>query len=143
MPIMSHNAPSHNLVLQLTLPRRTGRKRKRGSDGPWLPPASSHAAGACQSSEPPDSPRSLSRLDAPRLLRRKLADTAGRYRIQPIGIIKHTHRFRALADFYWDMSKSSFAQRFAHQVLPGDGMFLALLRLGLRPDLRSAHLVNL
>jgi general transcription factor 3C polypeptide 5 (transcription factor C subunit 1) len=55
-------------------------------------------------------------------LRRKLQDNVGKYQVEAVGIIKHTHRFRALADFYWDMNRSDFAQRYALQVLPGDGI---------------------
>lgn len=116
-PIMSHNARSHNVVLKVTVPKRTGRKRKRGTDDPWQGDVEVGDADAAASG-----PRvcSIARLDEPKVLRRKLADNADKYQVEAVGIIKHTHRFRGLADFYWDMSKSSFAQRYADQVLPGD-----------------------
>lgn len=65
--------------------------------------------------------KSVARLDDPRILRRKLQDNVGEYEVEAVGIIKHTHRFRALADFYWDMRRSDFAQRYADQVFTGDG----------------------
>ncbi|KAH8908982.1 hypothetical protein BR93DRAFT_977074 [Coniochaeta sp. PMI_546] len=34
-PLTSHNAASHNVIVKVTVPKRTGRKRKRGSDGPF------------------------------------------------------------------------------------------------------------
>jgi general transcription factor 3C polypeptide 5 (transcription factor C subunit 1) len=107
------------VVLKVTVPKRTGRKRKRGSKGPWL--------GDIDFSEPGEQTFdgvnicSTARLDDPKVLRRKLEDNVGKYEVEAAGIIKHTHRFRGLADFYWDMSKSSFAQRYVDQVLPGDG----------------------
>ncbi|EHK25977.1 uncharacterized protein TRIVIDRAFT_73413 [Trichoderma virens Gv29-8] len=115
-PIMSHNARSHNIVLKVTVPRRTGRKRKRGTDGPWQGDVELQGADT----SPSENVRSIARLDDPRLLRRKLEDNVDKYHVEAVGLIKHTHRFRGLADFYWDMDKSSFAQRFVDQVLPGD-----------------------
>jgi len=35
-PLLSHNSQTRNVLLKITVPRRTGRKRKRGSDGPYL-----------------------------------------------------------------------------------------------------------
>lgn len=52
-----------------------------------------------------------------------MADNVDNYHVEAVGVIKHTHRFRGLADFHWDMSKSKFAQRYVDQVLPGDGIF--------------------
>lgn len=115
-PIMSHNAASHNVVLKITVPRRTGRKRRRGSSGPWegdqeLPHADEQSDRVC----------SIARLDEPKVLRRKLQDNIGQYQVEAAGVINHTHRFRGLADFYWDMSTSSFANRYVDEVLAGDG----------------------
>lgn len=47
-----------------------------------------------------------------------------KYEVEAVGTIKHTHRFRGLADFYWDMSNSSLAQRYVDRVLPGDSEYL-------------------
>ncbi|KAK7402737.1 tau 95 subunit of transcription factor TFIIIC [Neonectria punicea] len=126
-PIMSHNARSHNVVLKVVMPKRTGRKRKRGTNGPWegdveLTDANDATDGTGVEPQAPsqDEVHSRSRLDDPVVLRRKLEDNVDNYQVEPVGVIKHTHRFRGLADFYWDMSKSSFAQRYVNQVLPGD-----------------------
>lgn len=62
----------------------------------------------------------MARLDDPKVLKRKLQDNVDGYHVEAVGIIKHTHRFRALADFYWDMSGSDFAQRYVDEVLPGN-----------------------
>ncbi|KAH0497930.1 hypothetical protein TgHK011_005212 [Trichoderma gracile] len=117
-PIMSHNARSHNVVLKVTVPKRTGRKRKRGTDGPWQ--GDIEIQGTDTSASALGDVQSVARRDDPRLLRRKLEDNVGRYHVEAVGLVKHTHRFRGLADFYWDMDKSSFARRYVDQVLPGD-----------------------
>lgn len=120
-PIMSHNARSHNVVLKVTVPKRTGRKRKRGTDGPW----EGDVEVADAETEPPkDEVSSYARLDDPKVLRRKMADNVDKYQVEAVGVIKNTHRFRGLADFYWDMPKSAFAQRYVDQVLPGDGTWI-------------------
>ncbi|QPC79228.1 hypothetical protein HYE68_009980 [Fusarium pseudograminearum] len=117
-PIMSHNARSHDVVLKVTVPKRTGRKRKRGTDGPWEGDVEVTDA----QDQPPanDKVASYDRLDDPKVLRRKMADNVGNYHVEAVGVIRSTHRFRGLHDFYWDMSKSNFAQRYVDQVLPGD-----------------------
>ncbi|TQV90909.1 RNA polymerase III transcription factor subunit [Cordyceps javanica] len=115
-PIMSHNAASHNIVLKITVPKRTGRKRKRGSSGPWEGDREICDVDEAKSS----SVCSIARQDEPKILRRKLQDNVGHYKVDAVGIVHHTHRFRGLADFYWDMSTSSFANRYVDQVLSGD-----------------------
>ena len=127
-PIMSHNARSHNVVLKVTVPKRTGRKRKRGSNGPWLSDVDlrdTPIAGPPRTSQEyrQNEVHSIARLDEPKSLRRKLEDNLGKYQVEAVGLIKHTHRFRALADFHWDMNKSPFAQRYVEQVLPGNSTF--------------------
>lgn len=120
-PLMSHNARTHNVVLKVTVPKRTGRKRKRGSNGPWqgdLEVSNAESEGSEQVC-------SRARQDEPKVLRRKLAENVGKYDVEAVGLVKHTHRFRGLADFYWDISgRSDFARRYCDQVLPGDGKFL-------------------
>ncbi|KAH7486026.1 hypothetical protein FOMA001_g4190 [Fusarium oxysporum f. sp. matthiolae] len=117
-PIMSHNARSHNVVLKITVPKRTGRKRKRGTDGPWEGDVEINDA----ENQPQENDRvsSHARLDDPKVLRRTMADNVDKYQVEAVGVIRNTHRFRGLADFYWDMSKSSFAQQYVDKVLPGD-----------------------
>lgn len=91
-PITSHNAVTHNVLLKVTVPRRTGRRRKRGTDAPWegeldmadADTATTSATRVC----------SIARLDHPRVLRRKLQDNVGKYDVEAVGIIHHTHRFR-------------------------------------------------
>lgn len=113
---MSHNAASHNVVLKITVPKRTGRKRKRGSSGPWEGDQEIRDAGQASSI------CSIARQDEPKVLKRKLQDNVGRYKVDAVGVVNHTHRFRGLADFYWDLSTSSFTNRYVDQVLTGNGL---------------------
>lgn len=113
---MSHNARTNNVVLKVTVPKRTGRKRKRGSDGPWQGEAEDPTTNNGEQVA------SHGRLDDPKLLRKKLVDNVGRYNVEAVGTSSHTHRFRGLADFYWDSyGRSDFAKRYTDQVLPGNG----------------------
>ncbi len=91
-PLISHNAESHNLLVRVTVPKSTGRKRKRGSDAPWEPdPAAASGHGLSQDAEPAASALGLE--DA-RVLQRKLQDNAGRYTAEVVSQIRQTHRFR-------------------------------------------------
>ena len=35
-PLLSYNSLTRNVLLKITVPKRTGRKRRRGTDGPFL-----------------------------------------------------------------------------------------------------------
>lgn len=74
----SHVTPTSNVVLKITVPKRTDRKRKRGSHGPFVEAQNS------------DSPI---RLDA-RTVFRSLSDNIDKYQIEPIGVVNLTHRYR-------------------------------------------------
>lgn len=116
--MMSHYASSHNVLFKVTVPKRTGRKRKRGSDGPWQ-------GEVHQSAQPtgagPEDLRSKSRLDEPKILRRKLQDNVDRYHAEAVGVIKHTHRYRGMADFNYSMKNNDFMNDFKDKILSGDG----------------------
>ena len=110
VPILSHNGTTTNVLLQITVPKRTGRKRKRGSQDPYLEPS----VAASENEEPAIGPgeqdlptqgeevptsnghniASHSRRDDPVLLRRIMRDNVGKYTFEPVAKINHTHRFR-------------------------------------------------
>ena len=75
---------TQNVLIKVAVPKRTGRKRKRGSSGPFE---------EVMSNERPS--RSIT---APDLLRR-LRDNSDTCALQPVGVIQDTHRFRNLPDF--------------------------------------------
>lgn len=85
---MSHLAAVDNVLLRITLPKRTGRKRKRGSDAPFESHSEGQAQGDVDSRVSSPAP-----LDGAQVLQR-LREVGGRYRAEPVGLVKHTHRFR-------------------------------------------------
>ncbi|KAK3308152.1 RNA polymerase III transcription factor IIIC subunit-domain-containing protein [Chaetomium strumarium] len=138
-PLTSHNALTHNVVLKVTIPRRTGRKRKRGSDGPWEGEVQQPADG--QSSVVSPEVLSRDRLDAPQVIRRKLQDNVGKYTVEPIGVVNSTHRYRGLADFQYALGESKFMQKFVEKVLPGD--VAKLKEFSLQPGIESGTNIDL
>ncbi|KAL2162727.1 hypothetical protein VTH06DRAFT_6563 [Thermothelomyces fergusii] len=138
-PLTSHNALTHNVILKVTVPKRTGRKRKRGTNGPW------EGEVEQPSVEDPSlvSPEVLSRdrLDTPRVIRRKLQDNIGKYTVEPVGIVNNTHRYRGLADFQYSLGESRFMKQFVEKVLPGD--VSKLKEFSLRPGIESGTNIDL
>lgn len=137
-PIVSHNALTHNVVVKVTVPKRTGRKRKRGTDGPFEGPIVDNTSTTTNSNE---EVFSRDRLDAPRILRRKLSDNVGKYTVEPIGVVTNTHRYRGLADFQYAMGNSPFMSRFVDQVLPGD--VAKLKEFAIQPGIESGKNIDL
>ncbi|KAE8346168.1 hypothetical protein BDV24DRAFT_158967 [Aspergillus arachidicola] len=107
-PIQSTSLPSNNILLKVTVPRRTGRKRKRGSDEPFTGVPVSTLGSEFQ-------PRRSARE-----LLRSLSDNVGRYQIEPVGLVSRTHVFRGMPDFAFSSTGSSFSNRFREQILPFD-----------------------
>jgi general transcription factor 3C polypeptide 5 (transcription factor C subunit 1) len=107
------------VILKITVPKRTGRKRKRGSDdlfefhddagSPLSPPAFGQSPNLL----------SQSRLDTPKELQRRLRDTKGFYQIEAVGTTSQTHRYRGLSDFTYDTTHQPFMQKFTNAFLPG------------------------
>lgn len=115
--LSSHCASSHNLVVAVHVPKRTGMRRKRGTNDAW-----EHAPGASNgdafSGDRPPGDRMAER-DA-RRLRKRLQETVGRYRTEVIGISKHSHRYRGVMDFQQSTHDSDFMTKFTETVLPGE-----------------------
>lgn len=80
-PIRSTSNLSNNVLLKVTVPKKTGRKRKRGSNAPF------QDAPAETASEP------VPRPTAKELLR-SLRDNQSKYHIEPVGSVERTHVFR-------------------------------------------------
>ena len=103
--ILSDAVVSENVVLQVTVPRRTGRRRKRGSSGPFLAPVDEQATE--DASQQPAAPSASKPVASDRLagrtwvLRRSLRDNPTSYTVKPIGFIQETHRFRGATQLRW------------------------------------------
>ena len=88
----SGNVRTNNILLEITVARRTGRKRKRGSTDPYILEEDQSAITSSQK-------RQLGSLLQPhntRRVLRSLQDNAGKYEIRPVGTIEQTHRFRGM-----------------------------------------------
>lgn len=101
--LTSIGVDTRNVLLKVTIPKRTGRKRKRGSDDPF-----EHHSSSC--AETPIS------LTAPQLLQR-LRDNENDYVIEPVGMVRETHRFRNLPDFQVKASDVPIYQELNAHVL--------------------------
>ncbi|KAL4955407.1 RNA polymerase III transcription factor IIIC subunit-domain-containing protein [Aspergillus filifer] len=106
-PLQSTSSPSHNILLQVTVPKRTGRKRKRGSNDPFT-----HDPDAPVQDGPP-------RPTARQLLE-ILRGNVGKYQVEPVGLVERTHVFRGIPDFVFSTTNSRFVSRFREQILPFD-----------------------
>jgi general transcription factor 3C polypeptide 5 (transcription factor C subunit 1) len=79
----SISSTATNVVLKITVPKWTGRKRKRGCEDPFS-----------EDQEPGEPSRGIpDRQDAKSRLR-SLRDNVGRYSVQPVGYVDRTHVFR-------------------------------------------------
>jgi len=123
-PVQSTLVPSNNVLLKVTVPKRTGRKRKIGSNEPFAD------APVSEVTDP-------TRQTAKDLLR-SLSDNPSNYKIEPVGRVERTHVFRGLLmtlvfirqahahliigmpDFVYSTTASPFANRFKDQILSFD-----------------------
>jgi general transcription factor 3C polypeptide 5 (transcription factor C subunit 1) len=99
--IISFNNSTNNVLLKVTIPKRTGRKRKRGSNNPFM-----------EETNEPQPPK-----DASYFLR-SLADNTESYDIEPVGSIQSTHVWRAMPDFVYSTHGSAFIDDLRSKILP-------------------------
>jgi general transcription factor 3C polypeptide 5 (transcription factor C subunit 1) len=88
--LLSTPVTTNNLLLKVTVPKRTGRKRKRGTTGPFL--AENEVEGASNAT---DGGRTNNNYVEAADVYRSLQDNALRYRVAFAGIVDETHRFRS------------------------------------------------
>ena len=92
--IRSARIQTNNVVLRFSVPKRTGLKRKRGSYGPF-DGSDAHAAVPVDRPTPSArKPQVVQGLTKPKDLLRSLQDNADKYRVEMIGHVEETHRFR-------------------------------------------------
>jgi general transcription factor 3C polypeptide 5 (transcription factor C subunit 1) len=144
-PILSQNALSGNVLLKITVPRRTGRKRKRGSNELFMdiPNGSEPISEEEQNKGHTPDLLSFGRNDQTKSLLRRLRDNQGRYEIEPVGTIEQTHRYRGmdltttclaysdeflgLSDFNYSTRHQKFMTKFRDTVLTGNSKFFLFL----------------
>ena len=106
---------SGNVVLRVTVPKRTGRKRKRGSDEPFEYHDDRMADSTTNDSDHPQIQDSKANV-----LLKTLQDNPESYSIAPIGTIEHIYRFRNLPDFQYASSTSPLMTKLKHTILTHD-----------------------
>jgi general transcription factor 3C polypeptide 5 (transcription factor C subunit 1) len=95
-PILSHNSATNNVLLKVTVPKRTGRKRKRGSQDPYTDDGGPVAASEGDNVPAESNLCSQARMDYPTSLMRKLKDNVGKYTIEAVAEVGQTHRYRGI-----------------------------------------------
>ncbi|KAK5120803.1 hypothetical protein LTR85_005870 [Meristemomyces frigidus] len=120
--LASKGLDTHNVLIKVTLPRWTGRKRKRGSNDPFTTPS-------------PPEPQDTS-IKAPELLRR-MRDAEGTYTIEPVGMIQETHRFRSQPDFQMRTDNLPIITALREHAMNPSYDALKKLRVDLRPGLEG------
>ncbi|KAL8922469.1 MAG: hypothetical protein Q9208_005191 [Pyrenodesmia sp. 3 TL-2023] len=83
-PVASFNTKTSNILLRISVPKRTGRKRRRGSEDPWQEASGASTPGKPLLSVPEDARRLVGCMQ----------DHPDTYHIEPIATIAQTHRFR-------------------------------------------------
>ncbi|KFZ09673.1 hypothetical protein V502_08571 [Pseudogymnoascus sp. VKM F-4520 (FW-2644)] len=121
-PNLSQNAPTNNVLIKVTIPKRTGRKRKRGSQDPFEYHPDIQEAESDPLDHDDQSPGLLShsRLDDPKYLQKRLRDCRGYYHIEPVGTIEQTHRYRGLSDFHYSTTHGNYMTKFRNTIMTGD-----------------------
>ncbi|KAH7135309.1 RNA polymerase III transcription factor IIIC subunit-domain-containing protein [Dendryphion nanum] len=112
--ILSTAVTVNNLLLKVTVPKRTGRKRKRGTAGPFLTEEEiiGSVSGSKSKSKPP-----TPYVDAS-VIYRSVKDNATEYSVAPVGIIDEAHRFRALPDIQVAASQDPLVKDIKENFLP-------------------------
>ena len=122
--LVSSAIETRNVLVKVSLPKRTGRKRKRGSDQPFTHHPSDSKNG--------NSDGSNSSITAPEFLRR-LKDNPDDYTIQPVGTVNETHRFRNLPDFQMIASDNAMMRELTVHALKPNYEALKTLKIDNRP----------
>ncbi|KAF2204448.1 hypothetical protein GQ43DRAFT_409564 [Delitschia confertaspora ATCC 74209] len=136
--IMSSVVRTENLLLKISVPKRTGRRRKRGTNGPFLTEqeiseqSGSREPNSKKTAEHGNSEQrekhgieskkkvatpSIPYVDAETVFR-SLRDNATKYTVTPVGIIDQTHRFRNLPDLQITNADNRIMQGIRDHLMP-------------------------
>ena len=114
---------TQNVLIKVTVPKRTGRKRQRGSDEPFVESAeiSIHSKD----------------VTASELLRR-LRENENSYSLQAVGIIQDTHRFSDLPDFQVAAGDVPVMRELRDHAMEPDYDKLKAFNINFNPDINSS-----
>lgn len=91
--IIANKKSANNVLLKISVPKRTGRKRKRGSSDPWTE----------------DSTTPATKKDAKYLVN-SMADNVGSYKVTALSTIPTMHMWRSMPDFVYSTSHVKILQ---------------------------------
>lgn len=89
-PLLSTNVSTNNVLLKITVPKRTGLKRRKGSQGPFHEGLEKTIDSAPVTKQP----KLVCMTKDTRYLIRSMRDNPKTYQVQAAGTIERTHRFR-------------------------------------------------
>ncbi|KAI9779564.1 MAG: tau 95 subunit of transcription factor TFIIIC [Candelina submexicana] len=133
-PIWSRNVKTNNVLVKVTVPKRTGRKRKRGSTEPYMDDVEAPKPAPGLASSAMDDPNHAAKhIDsvskkAAHLLQ-SLRDNVAKYKVEAVGTIEQTHRFRGMPDFQYSSTKSPFMNKMRDHILSYDYASMKKFRL--------------
>ena len=136
--VASCNLPSQNVLVRITVPRRTGRRRKKGSTDPFQFPEEDARGDPAPTPPMADGSGIPATSTKAKDLVRSLRDHPDAYTVHVLGTIAHIHRFRSLPDFVFSTKHSPFMQKVRKHILPLNydavKTFTLDPRQGARPD---------
>ena len=123
--IPSVNRRTENILLEITVPKRTGRKRKRGSAGPFVG----------------DAGETLPKKSA-RYFLRSLHDHQSSYQVEPVACISTVHVFRSMPDLIYSSSNSKFLSKLRDHILPQQYPLLSGFHLSSARGLEDTEIIQ-
>jgi general transcription factor 3C polypeptide 5 (transcription factor C subunit 1) len=84
---------TNNILLKVTVPKRTGRKRKRGETGPFL--IEQEIERCSNGSSGGSKPHNRNAYVDARTIYRSLQDNVSAYKVSITGVVDEVHRFRS------------------------------------------------
>ncbi|KAF1812178.1 hypothetical protein P152DRAFT_482228 [Eremomyces bilateralis CBS 781.70] len=106
-PHLSRAVPTKDMLLRITVPKRTGRKRRRGSSEPY----------AFQDADTKSVVHSQSANNPVKDMLRSMQDNPESTEIKCMGAIRETHRFRHLPDFQYASNTDSVMRKIKDSLL--------------------------
>ncbi|KAI9834535.1 MAG: hypothetical protein M1819_002911 [Sarea resinae] len=136
--ILSTESKTSNILLKVVVPKTTGRKRKRGSQGPFEEEprdvevhVDADEPLQHRSKRGPSSSCSAGAIDSAKLMR-MLRDNEEKFSIVPVGVIDRTRRFRSMPDFQYSATGSPFMSQMRDKILSFD--YLQMKKFVLDPS---------
>ncbi|KAF6218984.1 hypothetical protein HO133_005528 [Letharia lupina] len=109
-PLKSANVSTNNILLKVTVPKRTGLKRRRGAGGPYHEGVEIEMLGE----------RGAPMVMDAQYLFRSMHDNPKSYQVEAIGTVHQTHRFRGMPDFVTSTENMPLTKKFREHILPID-----------------------